>query len=41
MAILSLSVGISWRMRVCQKDHLERKDERLQKIVEVTKGGEI
>ncbi len=26
-------------MRVCQKDHLERKDERLQKIVEVRKGG--
>ena len=41
VAILSLSVGISWRMRVCQKDHLERKDERLQKIVEVRKGGEI
>ena len=35
LAILMLSVCISWRMRVCQKQHLERKDLRLQKIVEV------
>ncbi len=25
----------SWRMNKCQQDHLDRKDRRLQKIVEI------
>ena len=34
-AILAVSVGLSWRMRKCQQEQLDRKDERMLKIVEV------
>lgn len=35
VAIVSVSVALSWRMRECQQEQLERKDERMLKIVEV------